>query len=181
MRKAETQKLDQQFIQRWSPRAFDNDKKIDSESIKSILEAAKWAPSCFNEQPWFFHIGIKGESHYDAVFDSLVEGNQGWAKNAPVLMIVYAKKQFDRNGDGNTWAQFDCGAAWMSIALQANILGIDAHAMAGFNPKKAIKAAKLNPEKYQAMAAIALGYRADADEAPNDRKELSSLFSGDLK
>ena len=122
--------VDPMFPGRWSPRALDPE-PLPEEAVASLFEAARWAPSCFNEQPWLFVYGT-GEEKLATFLEILREGNRTWAKNAPVLAILFARKTFARNEKPNRWAGLDCGAAWMSLALQARTMGLYAHGMAGF-------------------------------------------------
>ena len=103
--------IDPQFIDRWSPRAFSS-KPVEKEKLLSIFEAARWSPSCFNEQPWLF-LYATNEEDLKLFRSILVEKNQLWANKAPVLVYVFAKKFFAYNGKPNRWAEFDCGSAWM--------------------------------------------------------------------
>jgi len=161
------------FIERWSPRAFSS-KPVEKEKLLSLFEAAKWAPSCYNEQPWLFLYATKEEDL--KIFRSiLVEQNQVWANNAPVLAFVFAKKDFTFNGKPNRWAEFDSGAAWMSLAIQANKLGLYTHGMAGFNENLAYELLNVSPEEYKAVAAIAIGYMGDKSELPQELQEREEL------
>ncbi len=170
------------FPGRWSPRAFDP-KPIPVATLRSLFEAAKWAPSCYNEQPWLF-LHSTTEAERLEYLSILVKKNQEWAKNAPVLAFLFARRSFAMNGKPNRWAVFDCGAAWMSLALQARMLGLYAHAMAGYDPERAYGVLRVQKEEYEIICAIAIGgYGSRADlpedflamEAPNDRKPLAEV------
>jgi nitroreductase len=173
---------DPQFIERWSPRAF-SPEPLPAETLATLFEAARWAPSCFNEQPWLFLYATTPEDK--APFLScLVEFNRIWAGKAPVLAFVLAKRSFAKNGNPNRWAPFDAGAAWMSLALQAHGLGLCTHAMAGFDEDRVYEVLQVPRDKYEVMAAIAIGKRGDPDglpaevlkdEAPNERKALGQV------
>jgi nitroreductase len=173
---------DPQFMDRWSPRALASE-PIAPEDLASLFEAARWAPSCFNEQPWLFLYAVTPEDH--ALFLScLVEFNQRWAGRAPVLMFVLAKKRFTLNGEPNRWAAFDAGAAWVSLALQARKLGLFAHAMAGFDGERAHEVLRVPRDDYDILAAVAVGKYGDPghlppdmgkSEFPNGRKPLSEV------
>ena len=122
---------------RWSPRAFAN-QAVEPETLGSLVEAARWAPSCFNEQPWSFLVATKdNDSEHRRMLECIVEGNVGWAQYAPVLMISVAKLAFDHNGKPNTHAWHDVGLAVGNMLVQATSLGLGAHQMAGFYPEKA--------------------------------------------
>ena len=174
--------VDPMFPGRWSPRAFDPT-PLQEEAVASLFEAARWAPSCFNEQPWLFVYGTEREE-LDTFLEILREGNRVWTKNAPLLAILFARRTFARNDKPNRWAGYDCGAAWVSLALQARSMGLYAHAMAGFHPDRAYELLGVPEEKYEAMAAIAVGMYGDQDslpdevremDQPNDRKPLSEV------
>ena len=127
--------VDSIFTDRWSPRAFLPD-PLPGHQIQALFEAARWAPSCFNEQPWFFLYATEPEDR--EIFASiLVKKNQVWAGRAPLLMFAIARRKFQQSGKENRHAPFDTGAAWLSLALQARRFGLYAHAMAGFNLAKA--------------------------------------------
>lgn len=157
--------IDPVFIHRWSPRAF-SDKPVRENRLQSLFEAARWSPSCFNEQPWLF---LYAATEADlAIYRSILTAqNQLWAGRVPVLAFLLAKKQFSQNTKPNDWAEFDCGAAWMSLAIQANKLGLSTHAMAGFDPEKAHDVLHIPREQYRVMAAIAIGYRGEASQLPS--------------
>lgn len=140
---------------RWSPRAF-AEKTVESEKIDSLLEAARWAPSSFNEQPWRYVVGIKGDETHAKLTECLVEGN-AWAKAAPVLMLSVAKKLFDRNQKPNRHYLHDTGAASTIMALQATELGLFIHQMAGYDLDKARELFHID-ETYEPAAMIAIGY-----------------------
>jgi nitroreductase len=172
---------------RWSPRAFDS-KAVEPEKLRSLFEAARWAPSSYNAQPWYFIVGTKDNpENYKRVLESLIEFNQGWAKQAPVLVLSVAKLNFD-DGKANRHALHDVGQAAANLSLQAEALGLSVHQMAGIEPEKARKLFNI-PSDYEAVAGIALGYAGDpaslSDElrkrelAPRQRKPLDSfVFTG---
>jgi nitroreductase len=153
---------------RWSPRAF-ADKPISSEDLTKIFEAARWSASSYNEQPWRFIVGRKGDAAYQKIFDTLVEFNQGWAKSAPVLVLSVAKKTFSHNQAPNNYGIHDTGAATATLTLQATALGLHSHGMAGFDSAKA-RAAFQIPDDYEVGAVTALGYLGDADTLPDGLK-----------
>lgn len=118
--------------QRWSSLAF-TDKMVSSEVLLSLLEAARWSPSCFNEQPWSFIVATKeNPAEYDRLFSCIVEGNQPWAGLAPVLMLSVAKLSFDRNNNPNRHAFHDVGLAVASLTFQATEMGLRVHQMGVF-------------------------------------------------
>jgi len=156
---------------RWSPRAFDPDKKISHNDLLALLEAARWAPSCFNDQPWRFIVCVRAydENAWQNALAILAEKNQQWAKNAPVLMLSVAMANFNHNGKPNRWAMYDTGAASVSMCLQATALGLIVHQMGGFDAEKACEVFKL-PEDCQPMAMMAVGYQAEAAILDDDFK-----------
>ncbi len=164
--------VDSMFTDRWSPRAFASD-PLPEHQIKTLFEAARWAPSCFNEQPWLFVYATEPEQRRKLA-SVLVEKNQRWAAKCPLLMFVLARRRFREGGRENRHAPFDAGSAWMSLALQARRLGLYAHAMAGFSIKKAYEALGVSEEEYLVMAAIAVGRKGDADQLPDDLRAMES-------
>ncbi|MFW5887994.1 MAG: nitroreductase family protein, partial [Bacteriovoracia bacterium] len=124
MRKSNYPALKREFLDRWSPRSFAKE-PIFQETLDTLFEAARWAPSCYNDQPWTF-LYANEENDLEVFRSLLVEKNQKWANNAPVLSFLIARKNFAFNDRPNNWAVFDCGAAWMSLALQANTMGLAA-------------------------------------------------------
>jgi|HubBroStandDraft_6_1064221.scaffolds.fasta_scaffold70433_2 nitroreductase len=173
---------------RWSPRAFDP-RPVEPEKLRTVFEAARWAPSSYNAQPWYFIVGTKDDpENYNRVLDTFVEFNQGWAKQAPVLALSVAKLTFD-DGKPNRHAFHDVGQAAASLTIQAEALGLSVHQMAGIDPEKARNLFHI-PADYEAVAGMALGYAGDpsslGDEmrkrelAPRQRKPLDSfVFTGE--
>ncbi|HVS35528.1 MAG TPA: nitroreductase family protein [Gemmataceae bacterium] len=173
---------------RWSPRAF-ADRLVEPEKLRSLLEAARWAPSSFNEQPWIFLIGTRDRpEEYERVLGCLVEFNQAWAKAAPVLLLTCAHLTFDRNGQPNRHAFHDVGLAMANLTMQATAEGLAVHQMAGIVPER-VRAAFGVPDGWDPVAAAAVGYAGDPntlsdelrrrEEAPSTRKPLTSfVFSG---
>jgi nitroreductase len=174
--------------ERWSPRAF-ADRPVEPEKLRSLFEAARWAASSYNGQPWHFIVATKHDpENYKKVLECFVEFNQSWAKNAPVLALSVAKLKFDHNSEKNTHAFYDVGQATATLAIQAEELGLAVHQMAGILPEKAREIFGI-PEGYEAVAGIAIGYPGDAhtlpdhlkksELAPRERKALDSfVFAG---
>jgi nitroreductase len=145
--------------QRWSPRAFD-DRPVEPEKLRSLFEAARWAPSSNNGQPWRFLVaGKENKVEYDRLFNCLVEGNQKWAHRAPVLLLSVAKLQFE-DGSQNRHALHDTGMAVENLAIQAAALGLVTHQMAGFLIDRARMDCQI-PEGYEPVAMMAIGYPGD--------------------
>jgi nitroreductase len=155
---------------RWSPRAF-ADRMVERDKIRSLLEAARWAPSCFNEQPWAYLVATKDQPEdFQQMLRCLVEKNQRWAQGAPVLMLSFAKKTFARNGHPNRTAQHDVGLASENLTLQALDLGLFVHQMAGIELEK-IRQTYDVPSDYDPVAGIAIGYPGDAEKLAQDFRE----------
>lgn len=153
--------IEDSLRKRWSPLAF-SDRMIENEKLLSVLEAARWAASSYNEQPWSFIIATKENSvEFEQLLSILAEGNQEWARTAPVLMLSVAKLYFERNGKENRHAFHDVGAASAGLAIQAAALDLFVHQMAGFDVPKAKEVYKI-PTDYEPASAIALGYLGDA-------------------
>jgi nitroreductase len=174
---------------RWSPLAFDPDRDVSPDTLSRLFEAARWAPSCFNEQPWRFLVCRRStdEAAWRRALDCLVDGNQAWARHAPVLIAVLCNTSFERGGD-NRWAPYDTGAAAISLCLQAQAEGLYTHQMGGFHIDRVLAGFSV-PEGVTPMAMMALGYLDDAsalDEKqqvkqaqPRSRRPATELvFSG---
>ena len=172
------------ILHRWSPRSF-ADRNVSTADLKKLFEAARWAPSSYNEQPWRFLVGLRGSNTYKKIFDALMPFNQGWAGKAPVLILGAAKTKFSHNETPNGFAFYDLGAASAYFVLQAAALGLSTHQMAGYD-QAAARAALGIPEDYTLGAVIALGYQGEPaslingqlltqEIAPRQRKPLSDF------
>lgn len=171
---------------RWSGRAYTST-PVEPSKLVALMEAARWAPSCFGDQPWRFVIWNKhlDQTTWQAALDTLATSNQTWAVNAPVLMLVVHHTVFNHNGQANRWASYDTGAATENLCIQAAALGLMTHQMGGFDVAKAKALANI-PEDYDLMAMVAIGYPGEAEQlsdelkarelAPRQRKPLSELF-----
>lgn len=156
--------------ERWSPRAF-ADKPVTSEVLRSLFEAARWAPSSNNEQPWAFIVATKDDAAtHSKLLSALVEFNQAWAKNAPVLGIAVSRLAFARNGHPNRNAFYDTGAAMAHLTMEATSRGLLVHQMAGFDPHKAIHLFSI-PAGWEPIAAFVLGYPGDPESLPENLRE----------
>jgi nitroreductase len=168
--------IDAVLAKRWSPRAFDPTKDINATQLHALLEAARWAPSCFGDQPWYYLVCQKSTQPkaWEAAFDCLDPFNQNWVKNVPLILFSIAKNTFHHNGEPNRWAQHDTGAASENMCLQAASMGLAAHQMGGFDSEKVIKTFNV-PTGFTPMAAMAVGHQAHADILPEDlqKGELS--------
>ena len=158
---------------RWSPRAFDSGKRVDQTSLARLFEAARWAPSCFNEQPWRYLLfdRFQSEQEWNMALSCLVEGNQTWAANAPILLVAIADTAFSKNGKPNRWCDYDTGAASENLCLQATALGLGAHQMGGFDAS-AVSATFHVPERYKPIAMIAIGH-AESEQPTTERSRRS--------
>jgi nitroreductase len=155
---------------RWSPRAF-SEKIVAPEVLRSLFEAARWAPSSSNVQPWAYIVGTKDEKeNFEKVLSTLVEFNQGWAKNAPVLALSVAQVKNAKDGAPNRWAFHDVGSASAQLTTEASTRGLYVHQMAGLDPEKARKVFQI-PEGWEAVAAMAIGYPGDPATLPEKLRE----------
>lgn len=155
---------------RWSPRAF-ADRPVEPEKLASLFEAARWAPSCFNEQPWRFLLCTRERpADFQRLLGCLAEANAVWARQAPVLLLSAAKRNFSHNGKPNRHAVHDVGLAAENLVLQAVALGLCAHQMAGFDAAEAREAFAI-PEEFEPVAAIAVGYPGDPTRLPAELQE----------
>ena len=173
------------FVRRWSSRAM-NGEPVSHENLMRLFEAARWAPSSDNAQPWRFVYARRGTPHFEKLFGLLVKWNQIWAVRAGALVVVLSKKNFDEGRPSATHS-YDTGAAWMSIALEASLLGMVVHGIAGFDHPRARVEVGV-PDDYDVEAMIVLGNpgnvedlpeRYRAREFPNARRPVSeSAFEG---
>ena len=157
---------------RWSPRSFDSGKPVSHHDLLAVLEAARWSPSCFNDQPWRFVVCDKttDETVWQKALAVLVEKNRLWASNAPVLILAVAMENFNHNGQPNRWAMYDTGAASVSLCLQATAMGMIVHQMGGFDAEKAREVFNI-PGDCKPMAMMAVGYQADVEALADDFRE----------
>jgi nitroreductase len=155
---------------RWSPRAF-ADKTVPPEVLRSLFEAARWAPSSSNEQPWSYIVATREDKeNFEKMLRVLVEFNANWAKNAPVLALAIVKLVFEKNNAPNRNAQYDTGAATALLSVEATSRGLAVHQMAGFDPDKARKVFEI-PAGWDAIAAIAIGYPGDPESLPQPLRD----------
>ena len=180
--------LDRLFLDRWSPRAFDGSAMSDAD-LNTILDAARWAPSAYNYQPWRLLYARKDDAHWDAFLSVLIPFNQSWAQTASMLLVI-ASDTLMENADGANPSHshsFDAGAAWAQLGLQASMLGYHAHGMTGVDFDKAREVLAV-PERFRIEAAAAIGKRGDVSvlpeflrdkDVPSSRKALSEIaFNG---
>jgi nitroreductase len=153
------------IARRWSGRAYDAARPVSEEHITSLLEAARWSPSCFGDQPWRYIIFNKHKNRvaWDQAYSCLSEGNQSWAKDAPVLILSIADSIMSKTGKPNRWGQYDTGAATMSLCIQATELGLMVHQMGGFDKDKASELFSI-PDQFIPMAMMTVGYQLPLDK-----------------
>jgi len=172
------------FHERWSPRSF-ADRDVSRENLRKVFEAARWAASSGNEQPWRYIVGLRGTETHAKIYEALVPGNQTWAGKAPVLMFGLAAKNWARNGTPNKFAMHDLGAASSYLTLEAASIGLAAHQMGGYDEAKARELLGITDD-YFVGSAIALGYQDDPEKlgdatlierevAPRSRKPLNEF------
>lgn len=173
---------------RWSPRSF-ADRDVSAADLARVFEAARWAASAYNEQPWRFLVGTRNSAAHNKIFSTLIGFNQGWAGAAPVLILGVTSTKFAHNGTPNSYALYDLGAAASALTLQAAALGLSTHSMAGYDQAAARKAFEI-PEEYALGAVIALGYQGEPsalgheqmiamETAPRSRKPLGEFVWSD--
>lgn len=174
---------------RWSPRAF-SDKPVSNEKLLNIFDAARWAASSRNEQPWRWMIARPGDSHYNAMFEVLDKWNKNWAKTAPVLAAAFVSKKFERNGKPNATAPHDLGLAMGNLSIQATYEGLHLHMMAGFDGEQLLAKFDIDDEKFDAVCMFAIGYQDfdriseldekyhESEKKKRSRKSLTDLISG---
>jgi nitroreductase len=158
--------VDAAFVQRWSPRSLSAE-PLALGQVRSLFEAARWAPSASNLQPWLF-VYADDEETLALSRPILRDGNRRWADRAPLLIFVFARRFNPATGEPNRLAAFDTGAAWMSLALQAQKLGLVAHAMGGIHPERAYAILGVPGDEYESLCAVAVGARAEPDTLPDD-------------
>jgi nitroreductase len=170
------------FMRRWSPRAMSGE-ELSTAELHTLLEAARWAPSAFNNQPWRFLYARRNTPQWPIFFALLIEGNQRWATRAAVLMVVLGKTTLDYDGSPSPTHAFDTGAAWGSLALQGTLLGLVTHGMQGFDYDKARQVLHV-PDEYAVLAMVAIGKpghvedlpeRLQGREVPSGRKALAEF------
>jgi len=182
-------KINDIFISRWSPRAMSGE-SITRDELMSLFEAARWAPSSYNGQPWRFIYAHRETKQWDVLFELMGTFNQEWTKNAAVLMVIGSHKIFDYNGKPERTHSFDTGAAWQNLALQASSMGLVAHGMEGFDYDKA-RVDLYIPDEYTIEAMVAVGrpgplnvlpLEMQKTEIPSDRKKIEEfIFEGIFK
>jgi nitroreductase len=171
------------LLHRWSPRAMSGEEISDTELMR-LFEAARWAPSSYNGQPWRFIYAKRNTEHWDKLFNLMVDFNKSWAKNAAVLLVIISRKNFEQDEKPSVTHQFDAGAAWENLALQGETQGFVTHGMQGFDYDKARRDLSV-PNTFDVMAMVAIGKPAPKEVLPpdvqkreqaSDRKPLSEII-----
>ncbi|MEM7576914.1 MAG: nitroreductase family protein [Planctomycetota bacterium] len=166
------------LAQRWSPRAF-TDQPVERDQLRQLFEAARWAASAFNEQPWRFIVATNDQAeHYDRVLSCLVEANQAWAKAAPVLVITAVSEVFKKNGKDNRCAEHDLGLAMGNLSAQATALDLVVHQMAGIDQERAQNVLQI-PGGYHAFSAVAIGHPGAPEDLPEGWMRESEIAPRD--
>ena len=181
--------VDEIFLNRWSPRAMSGE-EISEAELMSLFEAAKWAPSSFNNQPWRFLYTRRDSENWGLFFNLLAEFNQAWAKNASALIVIISRKTFDHNGKPSRTHSFDAGAAWQNLALQGALKALVVHGMQGLDYDKAREVLNVSDD-YEVEAMATVGMRVKVEELPeklrerefpSTKKRLSEIvFEGKLR
>jgi nitroreductase len=175
--------IERLFVDRWSPRSM-NGEPLDNAELMRLFEAARWAPSTYNEQEWRFLYAHRDTPHWPDFFGLLMEANQAWCHRAAVLIVVISHKVFARDGRPNPVHTFDTGAAFENLALQGTAMGLVVHGMAGFDRGKT-RATLAVPDAYEVEAMVAVGHPGDpaelppelqAREAPSGRKAVGEFI-----
>ncbi len=176
--------IDWLFLDRWSPRAMSGE-EIAEEELLTLFEAARWAPSSYNNQPWRILYARRDTTHWPLFFDLLVDFNKTWVKEAAALVVFISKMTFDHNGEPSVTHSFDTGAAWQNFALQATLKNLVVHGMEGFDYDRARTVLKI-PRDFQVEAMAAIGKPGKKEdlpvglqerETPNDRRKLAETIS----
>ena len=163
--------INEVIAQRWSPRAFDSSYMITEDEIKSLFEAARWAPSCYGDQPWQFVLFNKVDATaWTSALNCLSVGNQNWAMDASIFIVVCANKNFNHNSEPNRWAHYDTGAAAENICLQATSIGLSAHQMGGFDQKK-VRSLSNIPTEFDILACMVVGKILDESKLSKVQKD----------
>lgn len=178
-----THNINSLFLNRWSPRCMSGE-ELSDEDLMALFEAARWAPSSYNNQPWRFIYAKRNTESWNKLFNLLAEGNKIWAKDSAALVVLISRKNFEFNEKPSITHQLDAGAAWENLALEACFRGFVTHGMEGFDYQRAKQELEV-PENYDVMAMIAIGKRGGSKEDlppklrdmefPNNRKPLNEI------
>lgn len=172
------------ILNRWSPRAMSG-QPISHDQLMTLFEAARWAPSSFNNQPWHFIYALRDTEQWKTLFDLMMDANKSWTQHAAVLMVILSQDSFSYNNKPSRTHSFDAGAAWENLAIQGSSMGLVVHAMEGFDYARAKKDLNI-PDGYTVEAMIAVGNPGSKDllpealqkrEEPSDRKKVNEFIS----
>ena len=167
-RTSDAAQMNSVFLDRWSPRSF-SDEPVTDDEIAAVFEAARWSPSCFNEQPWYYLYGVAPSAEHEALAGVLMERNRLWAQQAPVVGLVIARTSLD--GFLARSRDFDAGLASMALTMQATMLGLSVHMMVGIELEAAHELAGVDPEVAKIVCGFALGRRGERSALPPDLAE----------
>lgn len=162
--------VDPLFVNRWSPRAMTGDALTD-EDLLPLFEAARWAPSAFNNQHWRFVYATREDDEWEKFLGLLNEFNRSWAEDAGALVAIFSKTTFEHNGEPAPTHSFDTGAAWQNLALEGARRGLAVHPVAGFDWERIHEALGVPEDDLDAEAMVAIGERADPETLPEDLRE----------
>ena len=160
------------FVNRWSPRAMSGE-EIEDRELMSLFEAAKWAPSSFNSQPWRFIYAKRNTQEWNKFFNLLGDFNKTWTKNAAVLVVVISKKTFEHNNKLSITHSFDVGAAWENLALQGSLNDLVVHGMEGFDYENARKELNI-PDDYDVEMMFAVGKKGKKEDLPENMQKMEN-------
>jgi nitroreductase len=161
--------IDTIFPNRWSPRAMSGE-SLSNDELMALFDAARWAPSCNNAQPWRFIYASRDSVHWEQLFSLLMEGNQAWCKNAAALVVIVSSTLFEYNGKPYRTHSYDTGAAWATLALQGSLKGLVVHGMAGFYYDRARTELGI-PDDYNVEAMCAIGRPGNKDDLSESLRE----------
>jgi len=183
--RAREYEIDPLFVNRWSPRAMTG-AAIDEDELFALFEAARWAPSAFNNQHWRFVYATREDDSFETLLGLLNDANQAWAGDAGALVALFSRRTLEHNGEEAATRSFDTGAAWQNFALEATRRGLAVHPMAGFDWGSIHDTLDVPAEEFDAEAMVAVGERAGSEtlpeelqerEQPSDRKPLAEIVS----
>lgn len=166
MGSSDKETINKLITDRFSPVAFDPG-AVQEEKVNRLFEAARWAPSSRNEQPWRFIYAHRNDDIFEDMLSTMVEGNRIWAQNAPLLILSIAKTTFSNNGKPNHYALHDTGMAVANLLIQATDMGLYVHQMGGYDKEKARSVLNI-PDGYQPVAMIAVGYKGNPEDMPEE-------------
>ncbi len=168
-----TYRINSLILNRWSPRSMTGE-ELNHEELMSLFEAARWAPSSYNNQPWRFIYAKLNTQQWDRFYNLMVEGNKSWAKEASVLVVVISRKNFEFNEKPSITHELDTGAAWEKLALEATSKGLVTHGLQGFDYERAREVLEI-PDSYDVLAMVAIGKKAPKENLPHNFRKENSL------